>query len=171
MGETASSSGKGQDSHSRPASRIAVVGAGHASEAELAMAEDLGRALGRSGAIVVTGGLGGVMEAASRGCVEEGGTTIGFLPGTDPDEANPWVSIPVATGLGEARNALVVRAGEVVVAVGGEWGTLSEIALAKKIGREVALLGSPPCELPLTRLETGEAAAEWALRTADFGDR
>ncbi len=146
--------------------RVSVVGAGDASPKELALAESLGAALGRAGAIVVTGGLGGVMEAASRGCLEAGGSTVGVLPGTDPGAANPWVEIPLATGLGETRNALVVRIGEAVVAVGGEWGTLSEIALAKKIGREVGLLGDPPCDLQLPRMSTGEEAADWALRVA-----
>jgi len=146
--------------------RISVIGTGDASPSELALAEALGRALGKAGAVVVTGGLGGVMEAASRGCLEAGGLTVGFLPGSDPSAANPWVSIPLATGMGEGRNALVVRAGEAVVAVGGGWGTLSEIGLAKKMGREVSLLGDPPFDLPLQRLETGEAAADWALRQA-----
>lgn len=158
--------GKGPNRQLGPAPRIAVIGAGQASPSELELAEELGRALGRAGAVVVTGGLGGVMEAASRGCAEEGGTTIGFLPGVEPGAANPWVAIPLATGLGETRNALVVRAGEVVVAVGGEWGTLSEIALAKKMGRQVALLGNLFCTLPLPRMETGAMAAEWALMTA-----
>ena len=149
--------------------RITVIGAGHASPKEIGLAEALGRALGTAGAVVVTGGLGGVMEAASRGCLEAGGLTIGFLPGSDPSAANPWVSIPLATGMGEARNALVVRAGEVVVAVGGGWGTLSEIGLAKKMGREVTLLGDSPCDLPLHRSSTGEAAAEWALSKVGRG--
>lgn len=146
-----------------------MVGAGDASPGELAMAEALGRALGRAGAVVVTGGLGGVMEAASRGCAEEGGLTVGFLPGDDPGSANPWIRLPLATGMGEARNVLVVRAGEAVVAVGGGWGTLSEIALARKMGREVAVLGDPPGDLPLPRMETPRAAAEWALRRARVG--
>ena len=150
--------------------RISVIGAGDASSSELALAEALGGALGRAGAVVVTGGLGGVMEAASRGCLEAGGLTVGFLPGPDPSQANPWVRIPLATGLGETRNSLVVRAGEAVVAVGGEWGTLSEIALAKKMGREVSVLGDPPCDLPIPRMKTGEEAAEWALRVAGRGD-
>jgi len=151
--------------------RISVIGAGDASPPELALAHALGRALGKVGAVVVTGGLGGVMEAASRGCLEAGGLTVGFLPGSDPSAANRWVSIPLATGMGEARNALVVRAGEAVVAVGGGWGTLSEIGLAKKMGREVGLLGDPPSDLPLPRMKTGEAAAEWALNQAGRGGR
>jgi uncharacterized protein (TIGR00725 family) len=146
--------------------RVSVIGGGVASPSELALAEALGRALGRAGTVLITGGLGGVMEAASRGCLEEGGTTVGILPGSDPSVANPWVSIPLATGMGEARNALVVRAGEAVVAVGGGWGTLSEIALAKKMGREVSLLGDSPFALALPRSSTGEEAAEWALHRA-----
>lgn len=155
--------GHGADPPSGPPVRVSVIGAGDASAAELALAEALGRALAEGGAVVVTGGHGGVMEAVSRGCVRRGGLTVGILPGTDPAAANPWVRIPLATGLGEARNALVVRAGEVVVAVGGSWGTLSEIALAKKMGRDVALLGEPPCDLPLPRFRTGEEGAAWAL--------
>ena len=143
--------------------RVAVIGAGDADASQLAMAASLGRALGRAGAIVVTGGLGGVMEAASKGCVEVGGLSLGILPGVHPGAANPWVSIPIPTGMEEARNALVVRTGEVVVAVGGGWGTLSEIALARKMGREVAILGKPSWNLALPRFDTAQKAAEWAL--------
>jgi len=106
------------------------------------------------------------MEAASRGCSQEGGLTVGILPGNDASVANPWVDIPLPSGLGEGRNVLVVRAGEVVVAIGGGWGTLSEIALARKMGREVAILGDPPHELDLPylpRLADGEEGAVWAL--------
>lgn len=127
-----------------PPVRIAVVGAGAASTAETAAAEEVGRLLGRAGAVVVCGGLGGVMEAAARGAREAGGSTLAFLPGSEPGAANPWIELPLATGMGEARNLLVVRAGEAVIAVGGSWGTLSEIALARKIGRPVVLLGDPP---------------------------
>jgi uncharacterized protein (TIGR00725 family) len=144
--------------------RVSVVGAGVASPGESVIAEALGRALGAAGAVVITGGLGGVMEAASRGCWEAGGITVGILPGTDSTAANPFVRVPVPTGLGEARNALVVRGGEAVVAVGGGWGTLSEIALARKMDLPVALLGDPPAELDLPRLESPEAAAAWAMR-------
>jgi uncharacterized protein (TIGR00725 family) len=147
----------------RPRPRISVFGAGQPSPGEAALALELGRALGRGGAIVITGGLGGVMEAVSRGCAEAGGMTVGILPGADAGQANRWVKIPLATGMGETRNALVARAGQVAVAVGGGWGTLSEIALARKMGREVALLGSPPCDMDLPRFDSAEAAARWAL--------
>jgi uncharacterized protein (TIGR00725 family) len=117
---------------------VAVVGpGGGASAGELESAEELGRRLAESGAVVVCGGLGGVMEAACRGARSAGGLTLGILPGRDRREANPFVEVAVPTGLGEARNALVVHAADAVVAVGGAYGTLSEIALALKGGTPV----------------------------------
>jgi uncharacterized protein (TIGR00725 family) len=121
---------------------IAVVGPGEASSAELAAAEEVGAGLAALGAVVVTGGLGGVMEAACRGARSRHGRTLGILPGEDRDEANGWVEIAVATGMGELRNGLVVRASDVLVAVGGGYGTLSEVALALKLGRPVVGLGT-----------------------------
>jgi uncharacterized protein (TIGR00725 family) len=115
---------------------ISVVGSGDTGELD-EVAYDVGRRLGQAGAVLVTGGLGGVMAAASRGAVEAGGTTVGVLPGLDRATANPYLTVALPTGLGEARNALVVRAADVVIAVGGEWGTLSEIALAMKTGTPV----------------------------------
>jgi hypothetical protein len=150
-----------------PPLRISVIGAGEASPEECRLAEAVGRALGEAGAVVITGGLGGVMEAASRGCTEVGGTTVGFLPGRDASDANEWVSLPLATAMGESRNSLVVRAGEAVVAIGGSWGTLSEIALARKMGHSVVLLGEPPVDLPLPRAERPEEASAWALLQAN----
>ncbi len=144
--------------------RISVVGASRATSEEEALAEALGYALGQAGAVVITGGLGGVMEAACRGCVRGGGLTVGVLPGTDPAVCNPWVTVPLATGMGEARNALVVRYGEAVIAVGGGWGTLSEIALARKMGRKVAVLAPPAVELALPRAESPDECAAWALQ-------
>jgi uncharacterized protein (TIGR00725 family) len=121
---------------------IAVVGPGEASSAELAAAEDVGAGLAALGAVVVTGGLGGVMEAACRGARSRLGRTLGILPGEDRDAANGWVEIAVATGMGELRNGLVVRASDALVAVGGGHGTLSEVALALKLGRPVIGLGT-----------------------------
>lgn len=147
--------------------RISVVGAGAASAEERETAHRVGTLLGRAGAVLVTGGRGGVMEAASRGCVEAGGWTLGVLPGGHPTEANPWVRIPLPTGLGEARNVLVVRAGEAVLAVGGSWGTLSEIAIARKVGRDVGLLGRPPAQgMDLPTFAKAESAVSWALDRA-----
>lgn len=121
---------------------VAVVGPGEASSTELQAAEAIGAGLAESGAVVVTGGLSGVMEAACRGARSRGGQTLGILPGEDRAAANPWVEIAVATGIGELRNGLVVRASDALVAVGSGHGTLSEIALALKLGRPVVGLGT-----------------------------
>jgi uncharacterized protein (TIGR00725 family) len=120
---------------------IAVVGPGEADEAELALAETAGAEVAAAGAVLVCGGLGGVMEAACRGARSRGGTTVGLLPGSDRSAANGWVQIAIPTGLGEVRNALVVRSADALVAVGGGWGTLSEIALALRAGRPVVGIG------------------------------
>src|SRR4051812_14436496 len=116
---------------------VAVVGSGDAPREETAIAERVGRALADAGAVVVCGGLGGVMEGACRGAKAGGGTTVGMLPGDSRTSANEFVDVAIATGLGEARNALVVRAADVLIAVGGSWGTLSEIALALRTGKRV----------------------------------
>ncbi len=116
---------------------VAVVGAGSADSRTASLAEEVGRLLAARGALVICGGLGGVMEAACRGAKSGGGTTVGVLPGLDRREANPGVDVAIPTGLGEARNALVVRAADVLIAIGGEFGTLSEIALALKTGKPV----------------------------------
>ncbi|MDX6689732.1 MAG: hypothetical protein QOG15_1189 [Solirubrobacteraceae bacterium] len=122
---------------------IAVVGAGgDAAEDVLAAAEAVGAQLARRGAVVVTGGLGGVMEAACRGAQAAGGTTLAILPGDDRAAANRWVGVAVATGMGELRNGLVVRSADALIAVAGEHGTLSEIALALKAGKRVVGLRS-----------------------------
>ena len=122
---------------------VAVIGPGRdASAEELARAEEVGAAVADAGAVLVCGGLGGVMEAACRGARSGGGETVGLLPGVDRNAANPWVRIGIPTGLGEGRNALVVRAADCVVAVGGGWGTLAEIALAVRAGLPVAGLGT-----------------------------
>ncbi|HKF80107.1 MAG TPA: TIGR00725 family protein [Thermoleophilaceae bacterium] len=123
-------------------SYVAVVGPGEAEPDEIAAAEQVGAELARREAVVVCGGLGGVMEAACRGAKEAGGTTVGILPGVDRGAANRFVDVALPTGLGEARNALVVRAADVLIAVGGAYGTLSEIALALKGGKRVIGLRS-----------------------------
>jgi uncharacterized protein (TIGR00725 family) len=120
---------------------VAVVGAGEADDRQSWLAEEVGALLAEAGAIVVTGGLGGVMEAACRGAKSRRGRTLGLLPGDDRAAANGWVDVAVATGLGELRNGLVVRSSDAVIAVGGGHGTLSEIALALKAGRLVVGLG------------------------------
>ncbi len=116
---------------------IAVCGAGHCDAQLAALAEEVGQRIAAAGAVLVCGGLGGVMEAACRGAAMAGGLTIGLLPGTERLAANPWVGIAVPTGMGHARNVLIVQTANVVIAIGGEYGTLSEIALARKCGRRV----------------------------------
>ncbi len=151
--------------------RIAVVGSSEATPQEEAWAYQVGRLLAAAGAVVICGGRGGVMEAVCRGAVEAGGLTVGILPGDDPNEANPYVRLPLPTGLGEARNALVVRAAEAVIAIGGEFGTLSEIALALKwgipvIGLETWALHRPGVTVPIERVSTPEEAVRRALARA-----
>ncbi len=110
---------------------IGVIGpGGGATPEDVNTAREVGELLARSGDIVVTGGLDGVMEAASRGAAEAGGTTIGLLPGRDRSEANPYLTVSIPTGIGEMRNALLVRSSDAIICVGGSWGTLSELALA-----------------------------------------
>lgn len=153
----------------RPAPWIAVIGGGRAAPAELEVAEEVGAGLAAAGAVLVCGGLGGVMEAACRGARSRLGTTVGLLPGLDREEANGWVSLAIPTGLGEARNALVVRAAGALIAIGGGWGTLSEIALALRLGRPVGGLstwelarGGHPVE-GATALGGPQEAVDWAL--------
>ena len=121
--------------------QIAVIGAGGESALE-PIAEEVGRLLGETGAVVVCGGLGGVMEAAARGARAAGGDVIGIVPGSDPGAANDHVTHVVASGIGHARNLAVVGSAEAVIAVGGEWGTLAEIAFARRLGRTVVTLQS-----------------------------
>ncbi len=109
---------------------IAVIGGGECSPQEAMMAEEVGREIARHGVTLVCGGLGGIMEAACRGASSQGGMTIGILPGDNRGSANPFVQIPIVTNLGEARNVIVVKSAQVVIAIGGGYGTLSEIAHA-----------------------------------------
>jgi len=106
---------------------IAIIGGSECTAEEARLAEEVGRELARKGAVLVCGGMSGVMEAACRGASAEGGLTIGILPGDSRQMANPYVQIPIVTNLGEARNVIVVKSAEAVIAVGGSYGTLSEI--------------------------------------------
>lgn len=121
---------------------IAVVGPSAGTPAELAIGEAVGRGIAEAGGVLVCGGMGGVMEAAAGGCADAGGRSVGILPSESRLDANPYVTIAVATGMGEARNAIVVRTADAVIAVHGEFGTLSEIALALKMGKPVVGLGT-----------------------------
>jgi uncharacterized protein (TIGR00725 family) len=154
---------------------VAVVGAGEFEERICSIAEDVGREIARRGCVLVCGGLEGVMEAACRGAKAEGGTTIGILPGTSRSEANVYVDVAIRTGMGEMRNALIVRSADVVIAVGGEYGTLSEVAFALKTGKPVVGIeawelskdGRPIEAFP--RATTATEAVEKALSL--LGDR
>ncbi|MFC6837068.1 TIGR00725 family protein [Halomarina ordinaria] len=141
--------------------RVSVIGGSRVDGATYEAAREVGRLLGEQGHTVVCGGLGGVMEATCRGAREAGGETVGILPGTDPRHANEYVGTAVATGLGNARNVLVVLNGEGVVAVDGAAGTLSELGHALDIGRPVAGLGTHEVSLSgFEAVETPAAAVE-----------
>jgi len=109
---------------------VAVIGGGHCTNEEALLAEEVGRGIAQQGAVLICGGLGGVMEAACKGAVAAGGTTIGILPGDSAASANPYICLPIVTGMGQARNAVVVKSAQVVIAIGGGYGTLSEIGHA-----------------------------------------
>src|SRR5712671_4156142 len=141
--------------------QVSVVGSGTEHEEE---AEQVGRLLAERGATVVTGGRGEVMAAASRGAKGAGGTTIGILPGETRDEMNAWLDHVVVTGIGHARNLAVVASGDAVIAVGGGYGTLAEIALARVLGRRVVVLEPGPAVEGVERAATPEEAVEEALR-------
>lgn len=127
---------------STPRAYVAVIGASNATEWELDAAERLGALLAEAGCVLVCGGLGGVMDAAARGAASHDGVSVGILPGTDRSAASRHLTVALATGFGEARNAIVARSADAVIAVGGEFGTLSEIALALKMGTPVIGIGT-----------------------------
>ena len=148
---------------------VAVVGGGMCSAEESALAEAVGRGLAEAGATLICGGMRGVMAAACRGAKSAQGLTIGVLPGYSAADANPHVDVPIVTGLGEARNVIIVRTAAAVIAVGGEFGTLSEIAFALKLGRPVIGLGTwelakdgQPAQA-IVKAQTAEEAVRLAL--------
>ena len=144
---------------------IAVIGASRPSPQQELAAEDIGRGLGAAGCVVITGGRGGVMAAASRGAHEAGATVVGLLPGSDRRDANQWVQIALPTGMGDLRNGLIVRAADAVVAVGGAYGTLSEIGLALTAG--VGVVGYDTWAIEGVELaDTPAGAVERALELA-----
>src|SRR6266496_1753038 len=145
--------------------QVAVIGSGSEHETR---AEEVGRLLAERSCTVVTGGLGEVMAAAARGAKEAGGTTIGILPGERPADANQWIDHAVATGIGHARNLAVVASGDAVIAVGGSWGTLAEISIARRLGRPVVVL-EPGWQVEgegIERAATPAEAVELALSAA-----
>src|ERR1041385_3611614 len=119
---------------------VAVCGASQATPSQVDAAREVGKLLAKNGAILINGGYGGVMAAASEGAAGEGGTVVGILPDTDRDGANSYLTLSIPTGLGHARNAVIVTAADSVIAIGGGWGTRSETALARSLGRSVFAL-------------------------------
>jgi uncharacterized protein (TIGR00725 family) len=145
---------------------VGVVGASQAKPEDLIDAEAVGRGLAERGAVVVCGGRGGVMAAVSKGAAQAGGVVIGMLPGLDRSDANEWVTYAVPTGLGELRNGLIVRTADVMIAVGGAYGTLSEVALGLQAGLRVFGLhswdieGITPCGSPAEAVSAALAVAQ-----------
>jgi uncharacterized protein (TIGR00725 family) len=152
--------------------QISVIGGSQGEEEILRDAEEVGRQIAEAGAVLVCGGRTGVMEAASRGAAEAGGTVLGVIPTTDSADANPYVTHVIATGIGHARNLAVVASGDAVIAIGGEWGTLSEIAFARRLQRPVIALSSwsldnrAGLDLGITEAEAPEEAVQSALSAA-----
>jgi len=160
---------------SYPTKYVAVVGPGdEATREENEVARQVGRLLAERGAILVCGGLGGVMAAACEGAFKRGGLTVGLLPGSDRATGNPYLTVAVPTGMGELRNGLVVRTADAVIAVGGSWGTLSEVALAMRTGKPIVAIGGWSVEDPIHgrpgkmpgTARSAEEAVDQALRLA-----
>jgi len=144
--------------------QIGVIGAGACGSEVRALAELVGREVAKRGAILLCGGMGGVMEAASYGAKQEGGTTLGILPGVLKEEANVWIDIAIVSGMGHARNALIAQSSDSLIAVNGEYGTLSEIALGLKMGKPVVVL-EPDWKIEgVYRAKNPEEAVELAFR-------
>ncbi len=145
---------------------ISVIGAGQADPDLRERAVRVGREVARAGCVLVCGGLGGVMAGACQGAREAGGLAVAVVPGPDPAGANPWAQVVVATGLGHARNVLVVQSGDAVVALPGSWGTLSEIALARKCGRPVVAVDAWRSQEGVMVEKTPEEAVARAVELA-----
>jgi len=145
---------------------IAVIGAGKVGEDGYATAREVGRRIAESGAVLLCGGLSGVMEAACRGCVEAGGEALGILPGGEAATANPYVTLAVPTNMGHARNVIIAHTAQALIAVEGEYGTLSEMAIALKLGRPVVALNSWPGLDGAIEAASAEEAVALAMQLA-----
>ncbi len=145
---------------------LAVIGAGDAPEDVCALAREVGHEIGSRGAVLINGGRGGVMSAAAEGARSAGGHTIGIIPNYDRASANEFIEFVVATGMGEARNAIIVASSDAVVALQGEGGTLAEIGFAKKFGRPIIALSSWPEIADLERATTPREAVDLAMKLA-----
>jgi len=142
---------------------IGVIGSGRADASLTGIAEEVGRLIATREALLVCGGLGGVMEGAARGAKAAGGTTIGILPQATKEMANQYIDVPVATGFGEGRNVIIIRTSDALIAIGGEFGTLSELAFALKMGKPV--IGINTWEIQgIIKADTAEAAVNIAFK-------
>ncbi len=166
------------DDRSQSARYVGVIGpGGEATPEEVSTARQVGRLLAENYAILICGGHGGVMAAACQGALELGGTTVGLLPGHDRSGANPYLTVALPTGIGELRNGLVVKASDAVIAIGGSWGTLSEIALAMRTGKPIVVINGWAIEDPVHgraknlphQAISAEQAVDQALRLASSG--
>lgn len=145
---------------------IGIIGGATASKAQLEAAYKVGSLLAKQQAVVVCGGMGGVMEAACRGAKENGGLTVGILPGSSAREGNRYLDIPIVTGLGYARNAVVVQTAQAIIAIGGKYGTLSELAYAAQYGIPLIGLSTWKVRLPMKHVQTPAEAVRLALQSA-----
>jgi uncharacterized protein (TIGR00725 family) len=143
--------------------QIGVIGPGQCSPQAAILAEQVGREIAQCSALLICGGLGGVMAAAAKGACEAGGTTVGILPGFLMEEANPHITIPIVTGMSHARNVLVVRSSHALIAVEGGYGTLSEIAIALKLGKPVIGLHTWNVSSKIIEAQTPQEAVRLAL--------
>jgi uncharacterized protein (TIGR00725 family) len=148
---------------------IGVIGAGQASSAGMACAYRVGQLLAGHGAVLVCGGLGGIMEAASRGCAEAGGQVIGILPGGSAAAANPYVNLPIATNMGHARNVIIAHTAQALIAIEGAYGTIAEIAIGLKLQKKVFQLQSLTVLPGAVPVRTPEEAVEQALAAVAEG--
>jgi uncharacterized protein (TIGR00725 family) len=149
--------------------QIGVIGASHCSTEIAELAEGVGREIGKRGAVLICGGLGGVMEFASKGAKEAGGLTVGILPGTSKEEANGYIDIPIVTGMGHARNVVIAHSSDSIIAISGEHGTLSEIAIGLKLKKTV--IGLKTWEIKgVIQVKTAAEAVEKAIKTLEGGD-
>jgi uncharacterized protein (TIGR00725 family) len=144
---------------------IAVIGGSEVDQKDLTIAEEVGRLIGKKGAILITGGMGGVMQAASRGAKQSGGLIIGILPTADRESANPYVDIPIITGLGEARNIIIARTCDCAIAISGKYGTLSEIAYCMMFNKPVIGIDTWKIDAPIIHAESAQEAIERAFKT------
>lgn len=157
-----------------PAKAVSVIGASTASDQELRWAFEVGQHVARRDYVLICGGRGGVMEAACRGAQGEGGLTVGILPGSDRSGGNPYLTVAIPTGLGEARNVIVARAADAVIAIGGSYGTLSELSFARKAGLPAIGLNTwtatsaSGLDLGVQRAATPEEAVELACEALDI---